>query len=230
MEKATHEAKVHTSWLAPVPRYEEALRAFVFGVLGDAPFTDDLERFVEPIVEMGHLNSLAQKLLCLTAPGVPDLYQGSELWDLSLVDPDNRRPVDYALRARLLEELQALGPRAASVAWERRAEGLPKLLVVWRTLRLRSECPALFDGAGYEPLEVAGEKARHLVAFCRGGGAVIVVPRLVARLGGGWEGVTVSLPAGRWVDRFTEVAVDGGDVRAGDLLAGFPVALLERTG
>jgi (1->4)-alpha-D-glucan 1-alpha-D-glucosylmutase len=236
MEKAAREAKAHTSWLAPAPDFEEALRNFVFGVLADPEFVRDLERFVEPVVELGYANSLAQKLLCLTAPGVPDLYQGSELWDLSLVDPDNRRPVDYALRARLLDELEAMGPRAAAVAWGRRAEGLPKLLLVWRTLRLRREHPALFDGASYEPLAVTGPGAGHILAFSRGGGVVVVVPRLFAALGSGrgkpraYERITVAMPSGRWVDRFTELAVSGGDVPAARLLSGFPVALLERTG
>jgi (1->4)-alpha-D-glucan 1-alpha-D-glucosylmutase len=230
MEKAAREAKAQTSWLAPAPDFEEALKAFVLGVLGDPEFVGDLEHFIEPVVELGYANSLAQKLLCLTAPGVPDLYQGSELWDLSLVDPDNRRPVDYALRARLLDELETMGPRAAAVTWDRRHEGLPKLLLVWRTLGLRREHPALFDGASYEPLAVAGTQADHVVAFCRGGRVVVVVARLLASPANDWEGITVALPGGRWVDRFTELAVGGGDVPVGRLLSGFPVALLERTG
>src|SRR5207237_5179779 len=99
MEKAAREAKTQLSWLAPAPEFEEALKSFVFGVLGDPEFVGDLERFIEPVVELGYANSLAQKLLCLTAPGVPGLSQGRELGVLGLVDPDNRRPVAYALRA-----------------------------------------------------------------------------------------------------------------------------------
>jgi (1->4)-alpha-D-glucan 1-alpha-D-glucosylmutase len=230
MEKVAREAKTHTSWLTPAADFEEALKNFVFGVLGDPEFVGDLERFTEPMAKLGYANSLAQKLLCLTAPGVPDLYQGSELWDLSLVDPDNRRPVDYALRARLLDDLEAMGPRAAAAAWDRREEGLPKLLLVYRTLRLRRKLSALFGGASYDPLAVAGPKAGHILAFCRGGRVVVVVPRLLAALGNDWAGSTVALPHGRWVDQFTELEVSGGDVPAADLLSGFPVALLERTG
>jgi (1->4)-alpha-D-glucan 1-alpha-D-glucosylmutase len=230
LEKAVREAKVHTSWLAPDPGYEEAVRAFALGILADPEFLGDLEDFLGPVVELGWVNSLAQKLLCLTAPGAPDVYQGTELWDLSLVDPDNRRPVDYALRERLLDELEALGPRAAPVAWERRAEGLPKLLVVWRALRLRAERPELFEGAGYGPLAARGPRARHLVAFERGGGAAVVVPRLASGLAAGWGGTVVELPEGRWVDRFTGRTLSGGEVPARELLAGFPVALLERAG
>jgi (1->4)-alpha-D-glucan 1-alpha-D-glucosylmutase len=228
LEKAVREAKVHTSWLAPDAGYEEAVRGFALGVLEDPEFLGDLEEFLGPVVEMGYVSSLAQKLLCLTAPGVPDVYQGTELWDLSLVDPDNRRPVDYAHRERLLDELEALGPRAAEVAWERRAEGLPKLLLVWRALCLRAERPELFDGAGYRPLAARGPRARHLLAFERGGGAAVVVPRLPGGLAGDWGPTTVGLPQGWWVDRLTGGSLDGGEVSALELLAGFPVALLER--
>ena len=106
MEKASREAKTHTSWTHPNPVYEDALRAFIQGILNHPPFTTDLEGFVKPLVEPGRINSLAQTLLKLTAPGVPDFYQGTELWDLSLVDPDNRRPVDYQKRRRLLAKMK----------------------------------------------------------------------------------------------------------------------------
>lgn len=230
MEKASREAKVHTSWLSPNAGYDAALRAFVEGVLSDPGFVTGVEEFVARVADPGRVNSLAQKLLCLTAPGVPDVYQGAELWDLSLVDPDNRRPVDFGLRARLLEELDGFGAEAARVAWARRAEGLPKLLVVSRALRLRAERPEMFLDAGYEALLVSGSMARHLVAFCRGGGAVVAVPRLSLRLDGRWEDTTVDLPPGRWRDRFGGAERRGGATSVGDLFADFPVALLERLG
>jgi (1->4)-alpha-D-glucan 1-alpha-D-glucosylmutase len=228
MEKAVREAKAHTSWISPVPEYDQALLGFVRGALGDAEFVADLEAFLPPLVEAGRVNSLALKLLCLTAPGVPDLYQGSELWDLSLVDPDNRRPVDFERRRRLLEELDALGGRAAGVAWQRRDEGLPKLLLVSRALRLRSRRPDLFARAAYAPLQACGSRARHALAFCRGGGAVTIVPRLVLGLGGDWQDTAVELPSGRWRDVFTGAEAQGGAVPLRELLAAFPVALLER--
>ncbi|MBO0684701.1 MAG: malto-oligosyltrehalose synthase, partial [Candidatus Dormibacteraeota bacterium] len=230
LEKATREAKVHTSWLAPAADYEEALKMFVAGAMEDPEFLADLEEFVEPVVELGYVNSLAQKLLCLTAPGVPDIYQGAELWDLTLVDPDNRRPVDLDLRERLLGELEGMGPGAAAAAWERRSEGLPKLLLVWRTLQLRARRPGLFTGGGYEPLTVSGPRQLHLVAFQRGGEVAVVVPRLTSGLAREWGATTVTLPAGSWVDHFTGARLEGGKVAAGEILAAFPVALLERTG
>jgi (1->4)-alpha-D-glucan 1-alpha-D-glucosylmutase len=228
MTKATREAKTHTSWLAPVPEYEEALASFVSGVLGDEEFRADLEDFMPPVIEGGQVNSLALKLLALTAPGVPDLYQGSEIWDLSLVDPDNRRPVDYVKRQRLLDELEALGERAAAAAWARRSVGLPKLLVVTRALALRAERPEAFATGSYTPLPLAGTRAAHAVAFSRGDQAVVVVPRLSLRLGGDWEMTVCELPPGRWRDRFTGAVFEGGETALGDLLGGFPVALLSR--
>ena len=107
IEKASKEAKEHTSWVDPDPVYDDALRRFVEGVLGDTEFAASLEAFVAPLVEPGRVNSLAQALLKLTSPGVPDLYQGCELWDHSLVDPDNRRPVDFSVREQLLAEAEA---------------------------------------------------------------------------------------------------------------------------
>jgi (1->4)-alpha-D-glucan 1-alpha-D-glucosylmutase len=230
LEKAVREAKLQTSWLAPSASYERSLRDFAAGILDSRAFVADLEAFLAGIVDAGRVNSLAMKLLCLTAPGVPDVYQGSELWDLSLVDPDNRRPVDFPVRSRLLAELDALGDRAAAVAWERRAEGLPKLLVVSRALRLRGAWPEAFAGGAYRELPVAGPCAAHAVAFCRGEAVCAVVPRLSVRLqrSGGWTGTAVELPPGDWVDRLTGRASSGGEVPVAKLLAGFPVALLER--
>ncbi len=224
MEKAVREAKVNTSWLAPSETYEAALRDFIEGALGDPEFRTALADWTEPLVDLGRVNSLALKLLTLTAPGVPDLFQGSELWDLSLVDPDNRRPVDFELRRRLLAEVDEMG---AAEAWSRRDTGLPKLLVVSRTLRLRAQRPAAFEG-DYRPLPVAGERAPHVVAFVRGEQAVTLSPRLVMGLAGEWGDTVCELPPGDWRDVFTSASVEGGEQAVADLLADFPVALLAR--
>lgn len=228
MEKAVREAKAHTSWIAPEPAYESAVRDFVTESLRDPEFIAALEEFLPPVVAAGRVNSLAMKLLCLTAAGVPDIYQGSELWDLSLVDPDNRRPVDYSLRCRLLNELDWAEQQSAEMAWARRDEGLPKLLLVNQTLQLRAERPELFVGGSYDPLPVDGAHAEHALAFCRGGGAVTVVPRLVVGLGGDWADTRVELPPGDWTDRFTGRQHQGGEASVARLLQGFPVALLAR--
>jgi (1->4)-alpha-D-glucan 1-alpha-D-glucosylmutase len=227
MEKAVREAKTHTSWTAVDEDYELALREFVERALADSEFATALEDFVRPLIGPGRVNSMAWKLLALTAPGVPDLYQGSELWELSLVDPDNRRPVDYDLRRHLLGELEGLG---AEAAWARPEEGLPKLLVVQRTLQLRRRRPAPFGPSGtYRPLLAQGPKARHAVAFVRSEEVITIVPRLVLGLAGNWATTELELPPGRWRDEFTGAEMEGGRRPLAGLLDRFPVALLSRT-
>jgi (1->4)-alpha-D-glucan 1-alpha-D-glucosylmutase len=183
-----------------------------------------LRAFSNWLTQPGRVNSLSTKLLALTCPGVPDLYQGTELWDLSLVDPDNRRPVDYELRRRLLRELDGMGPQAA---WTRAGEGLPKLLVVRRTLQLRAQRREAFADGSYRPLPVVGAKAEHAVAFTRAEEVAVVVPRLVLGLGAGWGDTAVELPPGRWRNWLTG-AGEQGVARLSTLFDEFPVALLAR--
>jgi (1->4)-alpha-D-glucan 1-alpha-D-glucosylmutase len=231
MEKATHEAKQRTAWIdADVP-YDISIGDFVAGVLGDTALCADIEAFVvDSLLVPGRVNALAQKVIQLTMPGVPDVYQGTELWDLSLVDPDNRRPVDYWLRARLLASLES-GALPGLGEGDVHDKGAAKLLAVSRTLSLRRRRPELFDESGsYTPLAAVGPVAGHVIAFSRGGGAVTVAPRLTVRLQGvgGWGDTALPLPVGHWRDAFTGAEFDGGVVRMADLLGGFPVGLLER--
>jgi (1->4)-alpha-D-glucan 1-alpha-D-glucosylmutase len=237
MEKAAREAKVHTSWVDPVADFEDALRGFVTDVLDDPAFVADLEAWADRLGRPGWINSLAQKLITLTGPGVPDLYQGSELWDLSLVDPDNRRPVDFDLRRRLLAEAAAAltnaGAADPAAVWAKESgTGMTKLLVVTRALRFRQAHAEPF-GPGpagrYEPLYAEGEAAGHAVAFARGGRAITIVPRLVLGLEQreGWGDTTIELPPGTWRNEFDPARTKReGVVALADLLAGFPVALL----
>jgi (1->4)-alpha-D-glucan 1-alpha-D-glucosylmutase len=228
VEKATREAKVHTSWTDPDAGYDDAVRGYVEGVIADGQLQAALAGFVATIVDAGRVNGLAQKLVQLTAPGVPDTYQGTELWDLSLVDPDNRREVDYGERRRLLDRLDDL---TATEAWESADTGAPKLLVVREALALRARRPEAF-GAGeagrYEPLAAAGPRAANVVAYTRGGRVAVVVPRLWAGVerAGGWEDTALVLPEGRWRDQFTGDVHDGGRRQVAELLGRFPVALL----
>jgi len=224
MEKAMREAKVYTSWTRTNQAYEDAVVGFVADVLDDKAFAADLEAFVTPLVEPGRVNSLAQTLLKLTAPGVPDLYQGTELWDLSLVDPDNRRPVDYDRRRQLLAALNGATPEAI---WACIDEGMPKLWVIRQALSLRRQRPALFGvQEDYQPLAAAGPRAKHAVGFMRGGGAVTVVPRLVLGLNGDWGETALALPPGRWRNELTGEEFRGEELPLNLLLARFPVALL----
>jgi (1->4)-alpha-D-glucan 1-alpha-D-glucosylmutase len=225
LEKATREAKQQTSWTDPVPAYDEALAGFVRGVLGDPALVGLLEEFVAEVVGPGRVTSLSQKLLQLVMPGVPDVYQGTEREDLSLVDPDNRRPVDFDGAAQLLGRLDAGGPLPDPAG----DDGAAKLLVVSRALRLRRERPEAFGPeSSYAPLHVEGSSAPHLVGVLRDGTVAALAPRLVAGLHavGGWGDTTVLLPEGRWADRMGGGTTDGGRVRVGDLLGRFPLALL----
>jgi (1->4)-alpha-D-glucan 1-alpha-D-glucosylmutase len=225
LEKATREAKERTSWTDGDERYDDALRSFVEALAVDEDFQAGLAGFAAPLVWPGRVASLAQKLVQLTMPGVPDVYQGSELWDLSLVDPDNRRPVDFGLRRRLLAELDNLDVEQVLA---RADDGLPKLLVTSRALRLRGRRPELFGPSGhYQPLAVTGPAQDHVLAFARGGGAVTVVPRLMLRLEG-WDDTRVAVPDGDWRDELTGEPVAGGSRRVADLLDRFPIALLSR--
>jgi (1->4)-alpha-D-glucan 1-alpha-D-glucosylmutase len=226
MEKAVREAKAHTSWTRNNAEYEEALRGFVDAVLADPGFVADLEGFVADLVGPGRINSLSQTLLKLTAPGVPDFYQGTEVWDLSLVDPDNRRPVDYELRRRLLADLErGMTPEEILARMD---EGLPKLWLIRQGLHLRRRLPEAFR-RDYEPLRASGPRADHAVAFLRGGAVVAVAPRLPLRLGGDWGETVLELPPGSWRNELTGEEVEGGAPRTlSGLLARFPVALLSR--
>jgi (1->4)-alpha-D-glucan 1-alpha-D-glucosylmutase len=229
-EKAVREAKLYTSWAQPNEIYESALRAWLGGALRSRKFRSELEGFVGRLVGAGRSNSLALKLLTLTAPGIPDLYQGSELWDLSLVDPDNRRPIDYELRARLLLETEHVDLAAT---WARGDEvGLTKLALIKRALALRASRAASF-GEGrhgsYKALPARGPASGHAVAYSRGGNVVVAVTRLPLRLehSGGWGTTVLPLPEGNWHDVLCGRRYSG-EARLAELFAGLPVALLER--
>lgn len=225
MEKASYEAKEHTAWNNRNEDYDGALRHFVTAVLNDTEFQRDIAGFVNSLEEAGEITSLAQVLLKLTAPGVPDIYQGCELWDLSLMDPDNRRTVDFELRQRLLAESKTL---TAEEIWQRRRTGLPKLWLTSRVLALRKRHPDWFTGGGYEPLIAGGAKAAQVVAFLRAGGAITVAPRLVAGLDGDWEDTVLELPEGVWLNELTGEEFSGRSVTLASLLRKFPVGLLTR--
>ncbi|HEX9822190.1 MAG TPA: malto-oligosyltrehalose synthase [Methylomirabilota bacterium] len=257
--KAVREAKVHTSWVNPNARYDEAIARFAEAILDpdrSAAFLEDFTLFQLRVAHFGTLNSLGQTLVKLTAPGVPDFYQGSELWDLSLVDPDNRRPVDWAERRRRLDELLtavAAAPDRATLTHElvkTRADARVKLFLIHEGLRFRRARRALFEAGAYQPLEARGAAAEHICAFARvdgGAAALTVIPRLLARRGldalplgpEPWADTRLELPpvlAGRYTNVFTgervetEPAADGAGLPVSAVLASFPVALLDRGG
>jgi (1->4)-alpha-D-glucan 1-alpha-D-glucosylmutase len=226
MIKAMREAKQQTSWVANNQEFEDSLMKFIDATLANAEFVAELEQFVESVKPAGRINSLAQTLMKHTAPGVPDLYQGAELWDLSLVDPDNRRPVDYGLRATLLDEMKAM---PAAKVMERMDDGLPKMWTIYHALHLRKEMPECFgEESGYRPLRATGAKKAHVIAYLRGENVITIVPRLVATLAESWGNTAVALPKGQWRNRLTGGSVAGGKTEMEGLLREFPVALLVR--
>lgn len=251
--KAAREAKTETSWVDPDPEFEAALDRFVGAILSPdrAPeFLRDLTRFVGRIARPGLWNALARTLVQLTAPGLPDLYQGDELWNFLLVDPDNRRPVDFDRRIALLDQIAAAAELPDPLRREyladlaaRPEDGRIKLHVVRSALLARREAPGIFAAGSYRPLSATGPAAAHLFGFLRRGAeglAVTVVPRLIARHPGPggsppgrgfWEGTRVLLPddpgAERWRDALTgEPRVGAAALEAADLFATLPVALL----
>jgi (1->4)-alpha-D-glucan 1-alpha-D-glucosylmutase len=192
MLKALREAKQNTSWINRNTEYEHAVSSFVAALLNTDsgnPFLDNFVPFQQRVARIGLWNSLSQTLLKLACPGVPDIYQGNDLWDFSLVDPDNRRPVDYFRRARALEDLRNFGNdpgnSAAKESLAAPQDGRLKLYVIWKTLGLRKQYPALFREGEYVPLAVHGARANHAVAFIRrfeGVNALVIVPRLIGGL------------------------------------------------
>ncbi|MFF5055904.1 malto-oligosyltrehalose synthase [Micromonospora sp. NPDC000663] len=218
-EKAAREAAASTSWADPDPVFEQAMHAVIDLMYDDPSLHDELTELAAAITPAGWCNSLGQKLVQLTMPGVPDTYQGTELWDNSLVDPDNRRPVDFDVRREMLARLDG--------GWRPPVDtdGAAKLLVVSRTLRLRRAHPELFTT--YRPVAAHGPVGRHVVAFDRGG-AITVATRLPLGLAraGGWCDTALSLPVHEVKDLFTGRVYSGGETPLDDLLSTYPVALL----
>ncbi len=237
MVKAVREAKEQTSWSNPNAPYEAALQRFVQSVLDASrasPFLAQFHNFVGSLARLGAITSLSQLVLKLTVPGVPDIYQGDELWDFSLVDPDNRRPVDWGKRQALLDEVAAASPADLAPHWQ---DGREKLFATQRLLALRRAFPELFAEGDYQPLEIEGEKSSHLCAFARSWedlSLVVMVPRLVQRLYRDgmpvdWGSTRVVLPSapGSWRDVFADRSLELLErPHATEILADFPVGVL----
>jgi (1->4)-alpha-D-glucan 1-alpha-D-glucosylmutase len=256
MLKAIREAKENTSWINRNALYEGAVSSFVEKLLTPGAknrFLNDFIPFQRRIARIGFWNSLSQTLLKLTSPGVPDIYQGNDVWDFSLVDPDSRRPVDYASRREMFESMRGWSSEpeasAATRLLETPEDGRLKLYAIWKTLCLRKEQPEIFRQGDYLPLAVQGAQADHIVAFARkfeNKNVVVIIPRLVASLLN--EGETA--PIGPEIWRDTQILVpscvccasyrngftgeildlpksgDAGIIGVAEAMARFPVALL----
>ena len=241
LEKSMREAKLHSSWSAPDTAYEDAMQGFAADALDPqrATFLNAFLPFVERIARLGVDNSLAQTVLKLTLPGMPDIYQGAEMWDLSLVDPDNRRPIDYDRRRGTLQDIER------SLAGDRRGtfrrlyanwkDGAIKLAVTAALLDLRARHAALFADGSYDAIEIAGSHSEHAIGFtrrCQGETVLVLVARFpAAREGVAWDAEATGLSEGQWTDVLTDTVHDAG---AGSLplarvFADLPVAVLTST-
>ncbi|MEZ0170145.1 malto-oligosyltrehalose synthase [Microvirga sp. TS319] len=235
--KALREAKRQTNWVAPNEPYEEAAHTLLRVVLDPKnAILARLRPLAQRLSMLGMLNGLSRTILKMTLPGVPDIYQGTEFWDFSLVDPDNRRPVDYASRAKALDD--AAPPNALLTRWR---DGHIKQHVLRRLLQERREAPALYGNGDYSLLPVEGERASHLIAFQRRHGTdrvAVIVPRLWDRLTGTdslrfdgvlWEGTSAALPEGHWRNILTDEIVETGNKgqALSRTLSPFPFAVLK---
>jgi (1->4)-alpha-D-glucan 1-alpha-D-glucosylmutase len=226
-QKAVREAKLNTSWQRPNEEYEASLAQHVDRLYEHQELLGSVQAFVNSLAAGFEANALAQTLLKVTCPGVPDVYQGTELWDFSLVDPDNRSPVDYALRRGLLAEMANADPQQIA---EQRGSGIIKLYVLYRALAVRGALPECFGPEGaYGPLTPAGPRADRVLAFSRGEAVVSVVTRWWLTHGDDFQQTTLTLPNGQWENRLTRVELSG-TVGLGELLGPFPCALLVRSG
>lgn len=251
MVKALREAKDRTSWANTNQAYEEGVSSFVNAAIRSEEFRADFLPFQRKVSHFGMLNSLGQTLIRMTVPGVPDMYQGNETWDFSLVDPDNRRAVDYGARQSGLQQIQQIASSESQLANLVRTlmatleDGCIKMYVLWQALKLRSRMPQLFQNGSYIPVALTGAKVEHAIAFLRRStqtSVLVVVPRLCSQLTGGelrlplgqqvWGDCAIEsqdLLGSEWVDVFTgerHRASSGARLRVSEILHSFPVALL----
>jgi (1->4)-alpha-D-glucan 1-alpha-D-glucosylmutase len=239
LEKSMREAKLHSTWTSPDTVYEGAMQALARDALDSSRggFLASFLPFAQKIARLGVQNSIIQTVMKLTLPGIPDIYQGCEMWDLSLVDPDNRRPVDYELRAAALTELRGkldtVGDRKALLAamlesWQ---DAKIKLAVTTLLLDLRRTQEAMFDTGGYEALTIEGQKSERVLGYMRSGGGERVAV-FVARFPGlrdldpDWSGTTASLPEGRWTDWLTGRRYEGGTIDLASMFETLPAMVL----
>ena len=251
--KAIREAMVHTRWTEPNTAHEQAICSFIERILApqdNAPYLSHVAHFMHRVVYAGMINGLSQTLLRIACPGIPDFYQGSELWDFHLVDPDNRRPVDFRIRTEALQDIvDSARVDSATMAGELLAhwpDGRIKLYVIWKALGCRREQPTLFREGEFLPVEVVGDRSEHVISFLRRLGkdqVLVVIPRWVVNITDGnapvpqgfWGGTHLKLPLESlqswrnvFTARTTEATQEAGrrSIAVGESLGDFPVALM----
>lgn len=248
IQKAQKEAKINTSWVNPNEAYESSLDHFLKAILNpdlSFKFLEDFLKFIPKIIRCGMYNSLSQVLLKTTSPGVPDFYQGCELWNYTMVDPDNRRGVDFNLRKKLLQEV--VSASKDPIPFLNNALSYPddsksKLYITWKTLQFRNQNAALFANGNYGPINIQGEKAHHVIAFSRSLGsdsAISIAGRffsdledsLTMPIGVQWEGTFAYIPKGNYIEVFTgkEISTVNGELPLRELFSNLPLALLKKS-
>jgi (1->4)-alpha-D-glucan 1-alpha-D-glucosylmutase len=237
--KAVREAKLYSSWTDPNEAYEKDCLDFVEGLIASRAFMAAAAPVAAKVVKFGYLNSLSQTLLKLTVPGMPDIYQGSELWNFSLADPDNRQAVDYEARARLIAEAPALHQLMKTIEGPAGCrDGAIKLRLVQRLCGLRRSAQELFETGDYQPVNASGAGAGNVVAFtrgCKGQELFVACGRLMTkreaagtppgRYAWDWGDTTLTVPEGEWRDMLNGGKVHGGVVSAGALFGALPIAV-----
>jgi (1->4)-alpha-D-glucan 1-alpha-D-glucosylmutase len=247
MTKAMREAKRYSNWSEPNEKYEAGVHDFTEGIFSEGSgFKETFLPFVKKLSFYGMLYSLCQVVIKIAAPGIPDIYQGNELWDLSMVDPDNRRPVDFEQRKKLLTELETASEngmekvvKSVQENWE---DGRIKMFTTWRTLQTRKAFKTLFTEGNYMPLQTSFTEQAQVLAFARQSGnqwCLVAIPLNVVALSSPgqfpvgasvWKDETIELPENsptKWINKFTNEAISGKKTLAlKDVFATFPVALL----
>lgn len=224
MTKAVREAKVYSNWADPDKEYETILMNYIELLYADTEFMGMIEDFVETIKRPGFLNSIAQLILKLTAPGIPDIYQGNEFWDYSLTDPDNRRPVDFDKAKEAFKKMSRLEPETVMFDLER---DLCKSFVIQKILDLRKRHHLFNEPYNYKSIDITGEYNKYALAFMRGDKILIIVSSMSLKPGSQWKNTKVAFPEGRWKNIFTGKTLSGGYNKLNSFMGSFAGAVFE---
>lgn len=225
MEKAAREAKINTNWFNPNLEFESGLKTFIRNVMNDSDFTKSLTEFLKLISVSSETNSLSQLTLKLTAPGIPDIYQGSEIWNNSLTDPDNRRQVNYNQIIEYFSELNTMNYKEILYSGK---DGMIKQFLIKNILNTRKNYSVFNEPDSFKPVKVTGSAKENVIAFLRGLDVMVIVPRLTLKLNDKWGSTKINLPEGKWQDIFTDKIYKAGSNKIRDLVNSFPVSILIR--
>ena len=225
MIKAVREAKVNTNWASPNKYYENRLEEYINRIFENKEFISSLEGFIAELIEYGRINSLAQITLKLTSPGIPDIYRGTEVWNNSLADPDNRRPFSINERKSILKRIEKMDCQSILEAYD---EGLPKMFIIKKILEIRKKDFSFNSRDSYREIRASGTCSDNVLSYIRGKNLIVVVPRLLLKIKKQWKNTKLNLPKGEWINIFSEKTFPSGAISVENILKDFPVAVLKR--